>query len=74
MTPYRFFAPCPRGLELILATKLEKLGTLSVQTSDGGVKFQGSWHTCYRTNRESRIASLVLWQVMKQPYMNETDI
>lgn len=50
MTPYHFFAPCPRGLELILATKLEKLGTFSAQTSDGGVKFQGSWHTCYRTN------------------------
>ena len=71
---YHFFAPCPRGLELVLAAELKKLGAFSVQTHDGGVKFQGSWHTCYRTNLESRIASRILWQVTKQPYINETDI
>lgn len=69
-----FFAPCPRGLELILAAELKKLGASSVQTHDCGVKFQGSWYTCYRTNLESRIASRILWQVTKQPYINETDI
>jgi len=69
-----FFAPCPRGLELILAAELKKLGAFSVQTHDCGVKFQGSWYTCYRTNLESRIASRILWQVTKQPYINETDI
>ena len=74
MTPYHFFAPCPRGLELILAIELEKLGAFSVQVSNGGVKFQGSWYTCYRTNLESRIASRILWQVERQPYMNEADI
>lgn len=45
-----------------------------MQTHDCGVKFQGSWYTCYRTNLESRIASRILWQVTKQPYINETDI
>jgi len=69
-----FFAPCPRGLELILAAELKKLGAFSVQIHDCGVKFQGSWYTCYRTNLESRIASRILWQVTKQPYINETDI
>ena len=69
-----FFAPCPRGLESILAAELKKLGAFSVQTHDSGVKFQGSWYTCYRTNLESRIASRILWQVTKQPYINETDI
>ena len=69
-----FFAPCPRGLESILAAELKKLGASSVQTHDCGVKFQGSWYTCYRTNLESRIASRILWQVTKQPYINETDI
>ena len=63
MTPYHFFAPCPRGLELILATELEKLGAFSVQVDNGGVKFRGSWYTCYRTNLESRIASRILWKV-----------
>ncbi len=69
-----FFAPCPRGLESVLAAELKKLGAFSVQTHDCGVKFQGSWYTCYRTNLESRIASRILWQVTKQPYINETDI
>jgi putative N6-adenine-specific DNA methylase len=74
MTPYYFFAPCPRGLEKILATELEQLGAFSVSISNGGVKFQGSWHTCYRANLESRIASRILWQVGKQPYTTEVDI
>lgn len=69
-----FFAPCPRGLESALAAELKKLGGLSIQTNDGGVKFQGSWHTCYRANLKSRIASRILWQIKKQPYIDETDI
>jgi putative N6-adenine-specific DNA methylase len=69
-----FFAPCPRGLESVLAAELEQLGAFSVQTHDCGVKFKGSWYTCYRTNLESRIASRILWQVTKLPYINETDI
>ncbi len=72
--PHHFFAPCPRGLESVLAAELKKLGGLSIQTNDGGVKFQGSWHTCYRTNLESRIASRILWQITKKPYINESDI
>ena len=71
---HHFFAPCPRGLESVLAAELQKLGGLSIQRNDGGVKFQGSWHTCYRTNLESRIASRILWQITKQPYIDETDI
>ena len=71
---YIFFAPCPRGLESVLAAELKKLGALAIQTHDCGVKFQGSWHTCYLTNLKSRIASRILWQVTKQSYTNETDI
>ena len=71
---HHFFAPCPRGLESVLAAELKKLGGLSIKKNDGGVKFQGSWHTCYRTNLESRIASRILWQITKQPYIDETDI
>ena len=74
MKSHHFFAPCPRGLESVLAVELKKLGGLSIQKNDGGVKFQGSWHTCYRTNLESRIASRILWQITKQSYINEGDI
>ena len=74
MESCHFFSPCPRGLELVLADELKKLGASSVQAHDGGVKFRGNWYTCYRANLESRIASRVLWQITKQPYVNETDI
>ena len=74
MEQCHFFAPCPRGLELVLANELKELGASSVQAHDGGVKFQGNWYTCYCANLESRIASRILWQVTKQPYVNETDI
>ena len=74
MNSHHFFAPCPRGLESVLAAEVKKLGGQSIQKNNGGVKFQGSWHTCYRTNLESRIASRILWQITKQSYINESDI
>src|SRR6185437_11706514 len=69
-----FFAPCPRGLESVLAAELEQLGAASVQGRDGGVQFRADWRICYRVNLESRIASRVLWQVASQPYGSEADI
>ncbi|MDQ3186687.1 MAG: THUMP domain-containing protein [Pseudomonadota bacterium] len=74
MTPYHFFAPCPRGLESVLVTELEQLGASAVQGHDGGVRFQGDWRVCYRANLESRVASRILWQVVNRPYTNEADI
>lgn len=73
MTEY-FFAPCPRGLESVLAAELEQLDAASIQPSPGGVAFQGDWRTCYRANLESRIASRVLWQITRHPYRSEADI
>ena len=74
MALYHFFAPCPRGLESVLVTELQKIGASSLQICDGGAKFQGDWHACYRINLESRIASRILWQVADRPYRNEIDI
>jgi len=34
-----FFAPCPRGLEAVLAAELEQLGAQAVATTQGGVGF-----------------------------------
>lgn len=70
-----FFAPCPRGLEKLLAEELASLGAGNVQATDGGVGFASDWPLCYRANLESRLASRILWQV--QPallYRNEQDI
>lgn len=70
----RFFAPCPRGLETVLAAELERLDATSIQASPGGVAFHGNWQTCYRANLESRIASRILWQIAKDQYRSEADI
>lgn len=70
----QFFAPCPRGLESVLADELITLGVNSVQSAKGGVHFQGNWQACYQANLNSRIASRILWQVAKKPYRTEEDI
>jgi putative N6-adenine-specific DNA methylase len=58
----------------VLVKELEQIGASSIQSADGGVKFQGDLMTCYRTNLQSRIASRVLWQIASQPYRREEDI
>ena len=70
----RFFATCPRGLELILADELRQLKAEKIHTVGGGVQFGGDFFLCYRVNLESRIASRVLWQVAHGDYRSEDDI
>jgi putative N6-adenine-specific DNA methylase len=69
-----FFAPCPRGLEALLAKELADLGAVEVRAAAGGVGFLGSWETCYRANLWSRLASRVLWRVAEFEYAAEDDI
>ncbi|MBZ0106226.1 MAG: class I SAM-dependent RNA methyltransferase [Sulfuricella denitrificans] len=69
-----FFAPCPRGLESALVAELEALGATSLQATDGGAGFSGSFELCYRANLESRIASRILWRVGNGHYRREEDI
>jgi len=69
-----FFAPCPRGLEAVLAAELEQLGAQAVATTQGGVGFSGTFDLCYRVNLESRIASRVLWRTFHGQYRDEEDI
>lgn len=70
----KFFAPCPRGLEALLAAELASLGAADVRPAEGGVGFGGGLATAYRANLESRIASRVLWQVGGGRYRSEEDI
>lgn len=70
----RFFAPCPRGLEAPLAAELAELGAREVEPLEAGAAFRGDFYSCYRINRESRIASRVLWQVAEGPYESEHDL
>ncbi len=69
-----FFAPCPRGLEVILQDDLKKYGAQQIRATEGGVHFVGDWQLCYRANLESRIASRILWRVKVATYHTEQDI
>ena len=70
----KFFATCPRGLELLLADELAQLHAEKIHVAGGGVQFAGDFFLCLRVNLESRIASRVLWQVATDRYRNEDDI
>ncbi len=70
----KFFSPCPRGLETILANELNTLGAQEVRTTDGGVHFSGPFLLSYLVNLHSRVASRVLWRVAIAHYRNEQDI
>ena len=69
-----YFAPCPRGLETVLAQELAEFEASGIRTADGGVHFAGPWALGYRANLESRIASRILWRVATAPYKTEDDI
>jgi putative N6-adenine-specific DNA methylase len=70
-----FFAPCPRGLEKLLADELAALGAAEIRITDGGIAFSGDWPLCYRANLHSRLASRILWRVQEATsYRNEQDI
>jgi len=69
-----FFAPCPRGLEGVLAAELAPLGATAIVPADGGVGFEGELALAYRANLESRIASRILWRVAEGSYRDEADL
>ena len=73
-TKEKFFAPCPRGLEQLLAGEVGALGATDIVPTDGGIGFAGTMSTAYAANLHSRIASRILWQVDSGRYRNEEDI
>jgi putative N6-adenine-specific DNA methylase len=70
----RYFATCPRGLEALLSDELAACGAAEIFPAPGGVRFSGDWTVCYRANLESRMATRILWHVVKGPYAKEDDI
>ncbi len=72
--PTVFFAPCPRGLEAVLADELRALGATVRETPSGGVRFEGDTHVALMANLHSRIASRVLQQVAHGSYRGEDDL
>ena len=70
----RFFAPCPRGLEQVLADELGRQDAKELLPAEGGVGFAGELALAYRANLESRLASRILWQVGGFAYRDERDL
>ena len=70
----QYFSPCPRGLEAVLASELERCGASVVTAGGGGVRYSGTLETGYRVNLWSRVASRVLRQVAHAPYKTEQDV
>lgn len=71
---FHFFAPCPRGLESVLAEELSGLGAAALGKVDGGVAFSGDWPLMMRANLHSRVASRILWRLAERPYRSEDDL
>lgn len=69
-----FFAICPRGLEPLLAQELAACGAADCAPEPGGVGFSGSLRVAYAANLHSRLASRVLWRVLRSEYRDEDDV
>ena len=69
-----FFAPCPRGLEPLLAEDAAAAGGRNIAPVPGGVGFRGEMEACYRMNLHSRIATRVLMRLAEGGYRNEDDV
>lgn len=69
-----YFAPCPRGLETLLAEEIATCGGKDIVTTAGGVGFTGTLETRYRVNLHSRLATRVLCRIASAEYRDEQDI
>jgi 23S rRNA (guanine2445-N2)-methyltransferase / 23S rRNA (guanine2069-N7)-methyltransferase len=56
----RFFATCPKGLELLLVEELEALGATETKSTVAGVYFHGGLEIAYKACLWSRLANRVL--------------
>jgi len=73
-TAQAYFAPCPRGLEALLAEELGELGAADCVPASGGVAFSGDLRLAWQVNLWSRLAIRVLWQVDRGSYRDENDL
>ncbi len=67
-----YHAPCPRGLEEVLAAEITDLGGQKVGVERGGVRFSGSAKTGYAVALWSRVASRVL-EELARGHVNDLD-
>lgn len=60
---YQFFAPCPKGLEELLASELLQLDVQNIRQTVAGVHFSADLEGGYRVCLWSRLASRVLLEL-----------
>lgn len=65
--PLTLFAPCPLGLESLLAEELRSFGAAEVRAARAGVSFSGDMQTAYRACLWSRLAARVLVRIAEVP-------
>ena len=70
----RFFAPCPRGLEPVLAPEPNTFGASQFTPTEGGVAFAGDFSIMMKANLHSRTASRILWRLGQGRCRNEADL
>ena len=68
------FAPCPRGLEELLASELTRFGMTQVEQVGGGVRARATQESLYRSNLQSRFASRILVRLAVGAYQKEEDL
>jgi hypothetical protein len=68
------FAPCPRGLEVVLAAELEAIGLSNVTKGRAGCHFKGNWRAIQTANLHSRLATRILVQLAHRAVRTEADI
>lgn len=73
-THYAAFAPCPAGLETVLAAELTRLGMEQVEAIRAGCHFRTTWDGMMRANLHSRIATRILLRVAQAPVRTENDL
>lgn len=68
------FAPCPMGLEEVLAAELTALGYENVQPVRAGCHFEADWWGVQRANLYSRLATRILVRLGQAPVQREDDV
>lgn len=71
---FQVFAPCPQGLEEVLAIELRTLGFDDARTGRAGAHFSADWTGVQHANLYSRLATRVLVQVAQGPVQVEDDL
>ena len=71
---FAIFAPCPVGLEEVLAAELTALGYENVQPTRAGCHFEADWWGVQRANLYSRLATRILVRLGQASVQREDDI